>query len=111
MDDGELKVSGERTVKQYTGTMFGVALVTGESVLAIRQNGKLFEMERLNRINLEDCEVIQCYISSYPLPEKIILKHTNICQVTVENIACYMQQPTEIILGEHPYYLQVIISN
>ena len=116
MGGTELHRVGERTVTQYEGNILKLGLSNGEIVLALKQGDKFFELERIHRgLFIEGHEIIQAYVSSWPLPECLLKRNESgdVCKssyriaekVLVENACTYMQDPADIKLGEHPYYL------
>lgn len=115
--DMELRKAGERTVSQYEGLLLKVTLTTGETVMALAQHGKLFELERVHEEFIVDGhEFMLAYVSSWPLPDMVLPKEENnylaldlkkvrpICKVLVENNLPYLQDAI-VDLGTRPHYL------
>lgn len=113
----ELRKAGERTVSQYEGLLLKVTLTTGETVMALAQHGKLFELERVHEeFIVDNHEFMLAYVSSWPLPDMVLPKEENnylaldlkkirpVCKVLVENNLPYL--PDAIVdLGTRPHYL------
>jgi len=112
----------DRTTARYKGHLYKVSLTTGEVVECINDKNDLYELERLGDIipTSDGHFLRQCYISSYPLPEQIIVKTCNqdrdprfirdMGEVIIENAATYHQDENgaPIEFGSHPYYLCII---
>lgn len=112
----------DRAVTRYRGHLYRVSLTTGEVIECINDGNDLYELERLSdKIPTEDSHFLrQCYVSSYPIPERIIVKTCNgdrdprcirdLGEVIIENASVYRQDADgePITLGSHPYYLCVV---
>ena len=100
-----VRIENEKSI-QYKGTLYKVALNTGEVVECLANGNDLYELERIGEeFPAYNGNVIQnFYISSYPLIESSIRKGKGSVKksrtVIVEN-----SNFGELRLGTMPYYL------
>ena len=93
---------------RYEGSIYNVALNTGEVVECLANGKDLYELEEMSEKFAigNNCSMQTCYVSSYPLTESIIRKGKGSVKksrtVIIEN-----SNFGELHLGTMPYHLCV----